>query len=158
MTNNFFGFTFPSLNLPSLANIVVITSQKPQPVLSLKKNVKRDDEIAFDADLRCARLEAGLREDEKKENDFTEGVYMQQAGIDHLEWLTTDETQNATMQDRGRTFTGCTEKGILRGNTDTYESLSRDLTEIQVFTKSLTDGLNATIPGILSHLISTPQI
>ncbi len=58
MTNNFFGFTFPFFDLPSLANIVVTTSQKPQKFYTLAKDQKLDDERTFESQFRCARISA----------------------------------------------------------------------------------------------------
>lgn len=55
MTNNFFGFTFPFLNLPSLGNIVVMTTEKPQKSYTLAKDVEHDDALAYDTLWRCAR-------------------------------------------------------------------------------------------------------
>ena len=158
MTNNFFGFTFPFLNLPSLGNIVVMTTEKPQKSYTLAKDVEHDDALAYDTLWRCARWQAWLDEDEMLMNDFTSTVYGVTVGIDHLDELTTDITPEHTTIPLRQNLTDCTNYGLLRWNIDTYEGLSRDLTEIQVFTDSLTTGLQASIPGVLATLLKTPQV
>ena len=158
MTNNFFGFTFPFLNLPSLGNIVVMTTEKPQKSYTLAKDVRRDDVLEFDTLWRCARGEAWLDIDETRVNDFTDALYGERVGIDHLDELTTDITPEHTTFPLRQNLTDCTNYWLLKWNTDRYEGLSRDLTEIQVFTDSLTTGLHAVIPGVLSTLMKTPQV
>jgi len=71
-------------------------------------------------------------------NDFTSYTYEQTVGIDHLDGLTTDQAQNVIRSPSRIIDLGCDEEAALAGNADTYEGLSRDLTEIEVFTDSLT--------------------
>ena len=73
-----------------------------------------------------------------KMNDFTSQIYEQTVGIDHLDGLTTDQAQDVIRSPSRIIDLGCDEEAVLAGNADTYEGLSRDLTEIEVFTDSLT--------------------
>jgi hypothetical protein len=130
-----------------LGGIKVYVQQRgPQEVKKIEKeDTKKEQEAQFEAMRRCAYIDAGLDSDMKRAN-ITGGAGYQWG----IEFKNTENKQSSemnlwVMNPEDASLRGCMEIALGKARSGYYAGFSTDLTELDVFTRSLTDILKKSI-------------